>query len=96
MHDWLNTRSLPRLTLPVHLQMRVDPRLYHVDNGKNNQTRIPAMRMFLRMSKWARNPPSAKRVKLVFGIVAVCLLIALIEWLGLWPDWATTQKARFR
>lgn len=54
------------------------------------------MRMFLRMSKWARNPPSAKRVKLVFGIVAVCLLIALIEWLGLWPDWATTQKARFR
>lgn len=96
MHNRLHTRSLPRLALPVHVPMRVDPRLYRADNAKNNQTRILAMRMFLRMSKWARNPPSAKRVKLVFGIVAVCLMIALIEWLGLWPDWATTQKARFR
>lgn len=50
--------------------------------------------MFLRMAKLARHPPSEKRVKLVFGIVLVCAAIALIEWLGYWPDWATAEKMR--
>lgn len=49
-------------------------------------------RWLLRASQWARNPPSAKRVKLVFGVIAVCAAIVLIEKLGWWPDWATAQK----
>jgi hypothetical protein len=36
-------------------------------------------RHFLRMSRWARNPPSEKRVKLVITIVLICALIFLIE-----------------
>ena len=52
------------------------------------------MRMLhlLRMSRWARNPPSEKRVKMVFGIIVLALAIAGIEWLGLWPEWATTER----
>ena len=44
------------------------------------------LRHFFRMAQWVRNPPSAKRVILVFSIVAICLSLALIEYLGLWPD----------
>ena len=46
----------------------------------------------MRMSQWARNPPSAKRVKLVFGILAVAFVIFGIEWLGYWPEWATADR----
>ena len=42
----------------------------------------------LRMSRWARHPPSWKRVLLVFSVIAFCLLLVGIEALGLWPDWA--------
>lgn len=51
-------------------------------------------RWLVRMSHWARNPPSEKRVILVLAIILVCLAIFGIEWLGLWPDWATAQKMR--
>ncbi|MGB8623360.1 MAG: hypothetical protein WCD16_11120 [Paracoccaceae bacterium] len=48
-------------------------------------------RWLLRASRWARNPPSAGRVKLVLGIVALCLVLAALEhWVG-WPDWLTTN-----
>ncbi|WP_201722119.1 MULTISPECIES: hypothetical protein [unclassified Sulfitobacter] len=47
---------------------------------------------FFRMAKWAHNPPSAARVKLVFGIVALALLIGGIEWMGWWPEWATAER----
>ena len=46
----------------------------------------------LRMSKWARHPPSAKRVKLVFAIILAAAVIYGIEWMGWWPDWATAQR----
>ncbi|KHA52275.1 hypothetical protein Z947_2577 [Sulfitobacter geojensis] len=46
----------------------------------------------MRMSQWARNPPSAKRVKLVFGIIAIAAVIWGIEWLGYWPEWAKTER----
>lgn len=40
---------------------------------------------FLRMAKWARHPPSAARVRMVLGIVAICLAIYAVErWIG-WP-----------
>lgn len=43
-------------------------------------------RHFLRMAKWARNPPSDRRVALVFGVAAICLLLAGLEWAGVLPD----------
>lgn len=46
----------------------------------------------MRMSQWARNPPSTKRVKLVFAVLALAFVIFGIEWLGWWPDWATTDR----
>ncbi|MBK4215786.1 hypothetical protein JJJ17_07605 [Paracoccus caeni] len=48
----------------------------------------------LRASKWARNPPSARTVKLVLLVIAVGLGIVLLEWLGLWPDWARMEHGR--
>ncbi|MGB3246242.1 MAG: hypothetical protein WBB25_17030 [Sulfitobacter sp.] len=50
----------------------------------------------LRMAKWARNPPSPLRVKIVFGVVLLALLIVGIEWMGWWPDWATSEPMRRR
>ena len=44
------------------------------------------LRHLLRAARWARNPPSARRVALVLGIVAVCLALAGLEWAGLLPD----------
>jgi hypothetical protein len=50
----------------------------------------------MRAAQWVRNPPSEARIKLVFGAIALALLIFGIEWLGLWPEWATTERARTR
>ena len=44
-------------------------------------------RWFLRMSQWARNPPSEKRVILFFGILAACLILFGIERFIGWPEW---------
>lgn len=43
----------------------------------------------IRAAKWARRPPSAKMVKLVFAIIGAGLILLALERLGLWPDWAT-------
>ena len=48
----------------------------------------------VRMARWARRPPSTGRVILVFSVVAICLLIAGAEWLGLVPDWAGLEPGR--
>lgn len=44
---------------------------------------------FLRMAKWVRNPPSEARVKLVLGVIVICLLLVGIEHFWGWPDWLT-------
>jgi hypothetical protein len=49
----------------------------------------------LRAKRWVQNPPSEGRVKLVFAVVAICLLIAGIEYFGLWPDWMTLDRRGF-
>jgi hypothetical protein len=41
---------------------------------------------FIRMAQWARNPPSAKKVKLVVGVVVLCFALWGIELLGFWPE----------
>lgn len=48
----------------------------------------------LRMSRWARNPPSAQRVKFVFALIAVLLAVAAVEHFGIWPDALTTNPLR--
>lgn len=51
------------------------------------------MRWLMKAKRWAQNPPSASRVKFVFGIIAVVLCVAAVErWVG-WPDWATLEPA---
>jgi hypothetical protein len=46
---------------------------------------------FLRMARWARNPPSPRAVRGLLLVIAVCLALVAVEAAGLWPDWATTQ-----
>jgi hypothetical protein len=46
----------------------------------------------LRASRWVRNPPSEGRVRLVLGVVAICLAIAGVEALFGWPDWLTLNR----
>ena len=47
----------------------------------------------IRMARWARRPPSARRVALVAGVAAACLLLVAIErWIG-WPDALTLDRA---
>ena len=50
----------------------------------------------LRAAKWARNPPSAKRVKLVIAVIAIGLALLTLEKLGRWPDWATQDQRPHR
>ncbi|MFB2532464.1 hypothetical protein ACEYYB_01410 [Paracoccus sp. p4-l81] len=51
------------------------------------------MRWLLRMAQWARNPPSARMVALVFAVIAIGLALVGLEKAGLWPDWAVMQGA---
>ncbi|OYX45495.1 MAG: hypothetical protein B7Z02_00615 [Rhodobacterales bacterium 32-67-9] len=44
------------------------------------------LRHLLRLSRWARHPPSARRVILVFAVVALCLALAGLEWAGVLPE----------
>lgn len=44
-------------------------------------------RQFLRMSKWARKPPSSRQVKLVFGVIVLALIIFGLERIFGTPDW---------
>ncbi|ARO14762.1 hypothetical protein BVG79_01416 [Ketogulonicigenium robustum] len=36
------------------------------------------MRWLMRAKRWAQNPPSAKQVRFVFIVIAICLAIALV------------------
>lgn len=47
---------------------------------------------FVRMARWVRNPPSPGRVKLVVGVVVLCLALAVVEfWFG-WPEALTLER----
>lgn len=50
------------------------------------------LRHLMRMSRWARKPPSEARVKMVLGILVACLLLFAIERLVGWPDWLTLEN----
>ena len=49
-------------------------------------------RWFLRMARWGRNPPGEKQVKLVLGVIAICLALFAVERLVGWPDWLTPDN----
>ena len=51
-------------------------------------------RHFLRMSKWARHPPSSRRVKLLLAVIAACLALYAVErWIG-WPEFLVLTPER--
>lgn len=43
-------------------------------------------RWLFRMARWARNPPSEKRVLFVLGIITVCLGLYAVEYFIGWPE----------
>jgi hypothetical protein len=43
------------------------------------------MHWLIRMAGWARNPPPMWKVKLVFAVIAACLLLVAVEKMGYWP-----------
>ena len=53
-------------------------------------------RWLFRMARWAQNPPSAGRVKFVFAIIGICLLIAGAEkFIGL-PEWMSVDSKTWK
>ncbi len=47
----------------------------------------------IRASRWARNPPSARMVKLVLAIIALGLALKGLEHFGMIPGWAEMEPA---
>ncbi len=63
------------------------------------QSAVYAMnpRWLLHAKRWAQNPPSAKKLIIVAGVVAVSLILYGLETQGLLPDWmAADGAARIR
>ncbi len=50
----------------------------------------------LRASRWARHPPSLRKVLLFGGIIALCLGLAGFEYLFGWPDWLQVNQGTRR
>jgi hypothetical protein len=50
------------------------------------------MAWLIRAKRWAHNPPSPGQVKLVFGVIALCLVIVLAEKVFGWPDWLVLNR----
>ncbi len=51
-------------------------------------------RWLLRMAKWAHRPPGAARVRLVLGVIALCLALLAVERFIGWPDWLRVEPVR--
>jgi len=47
------------------------------------------LRWLIMAKRWAQNPPSMGRVKLVLGIVVVCIALYAVESMWGWPEWLT-------
>jgi hypothetical protein len=54
------------------------------------------MRVLLRAKRLQQNPPSMARVKLVFGIIAACLVLAGIGKFVGTPDWMKVERVNLR
>ncbi|MEM8773881.1 MAG: hypothetical protein AAGF53_02545 [Pseudomonadota bacterium] len=53
-------------------------------------------RWLLRMARWAQNPPSEGRVKFVFAIIGICLLLVLYEKVVGLPEWMQMEPRGIR
>lgn len=53
-------------------------------------------RWLFRMARWARNPPSEKRVIFVFAIITVCLVLFAVEYFWGWPEMLSPDPKRHR
>lgn len=51
-------------------------------------------RWLLRAKAWAANPPSARSVALVLGLLAALLALAAVERVFGWPEALTVEPAR--
>jgi len=51
------------------------------------------LRWLLRAAKWAHRPPSARQVKIVLAVIALCLLLAAVELVFGWPDALVPERA---
>lgn len=51
-------------------------------------------RRFMQMTRLAKRPPSTKRMIVTAIMIGITALIAGIEKLGYWPDWATAERSR--
>lgn len=54
------------------------------------------VRWMIRAKRWAQNPPSPTRVKLVFGVIGLCLLIVAYERAFGWPAWLAVDSLRLK
>jgi len=52
------------------------------------------IRHLLRMSKWARRPPSKQRMILLAVVLSLSLTVYGLDYFGYWPDWATAERIR--
>lgn len=48
----------------------------------------------LRAKRWVQRPPSARRVALVLGVAAACLLVAGLDGVFGWPEALTPDRLR--
>jgi hypothetical protein len=55
---------------------------------------VNLMIWLIRMKRWAANPPSARMVALVFGVIAACLVLAGVELIWGFPEWLVPQRIR--
>ena len=46
----------------------------------------------IRAKRWAQHPPSPGRVRLVLGVLALCIAIVVLERIFGWPDWLTVNR----
>lgn len=46
----------------------------------------------LRAKRWAQNPPSPKRVKFVFAVIALCLVLVGVEKIFGTPAWMQIER----
>jgi hypothetical protein len=50
----------------------------------------------IRAKRWQQNPPSWKRIKLVFGVVLACaILVGIEKTIGV-PDWMQLERSPHR
>lgn len=54
------------------------------------------MMWLMRASRWARHPPSPRRVALVLVVVAIAVVIVALDKTGYWPDWARLDRMHRR